>query len=218
MEINLRDAGKRFNKEWIFKGLDFRFESGKSYAVIGNNGSGKSTLLQCIAGATNLSQGKCVWEGSHFSEETNTGEHIYRHFSIAAPYLDVIEEMTALEFLRFHHSFKPLIKGISHLELLREVELESATNKQIRHYSSGMKQRIKLAMAIFSDTPVLLLDEPCANFDQAGFELYQRLIARYTRDRLTIVCSNDPAEYAFFSTQSIDIRTYKPTGYKKASL
>ncbi len=216
MEINLKEAGKRFNKEWIFRGLDFHFESGNAYAVVGNNGSGKSTLLQCIAGATNLSQGKCTWTENDFSEETNTGEHIYRYFSFAAPYMDVIEEMTAMEFLRFHHSFKPLLSGISHMDLLKEVQLESAADKQIRYYSSGMKQRIKLAMAIFSETPVLLLDEPCANFDQAGFDLYKQLIAQYANNRLTIVCSNDPAEYAFFCKDTIDIRAYKPAN-KKAS-
>ncbi|PZP49296.1 MAG: ABC transporter ATP-binding protein [Pseudopedobacter saltans] len=216
MEIILTDAGKRFNKEWIFKGLNYQFEDGKAYAVVGNNGSGKSTLLQCVAGATNLNQGECVWRQEGFSEKTNTGERIYQYFSFAAPYLDVVEEMTALEFLKFHHSFKPLLSGVSHLDLLKEVQLENAANKQIRHYSSGMKQRIKLAMAIFSETPVLLLDEPCANFDQAGFELYKSLIERYTSNRLVIVCSNDPEEYAFFCDNTIDIRAYKPI--KKASI
>ena len=216
MEIILQDAGKRFNKEWIFKGLDLRFGSGKAYAVVGNNGSGKSTLLQCIAGATNLSQGQCLWTENGFSEYTGSGEHIYKHFSFAAPYMDVIEEMTALEFLRFHHSFKPLLSQVSHIDLLKEVQLESAANKQIRYYSSGMKQRIRLAIAIFSETPVLLLDEPCANLDQEGFELYRHLIGKYVDGRLVIVCSNDPAEYAFFCQESIDIRMYKPTN-KKAS-
>jgi len=214
MEIKLKDAGKRFNKEWIFRGLDFHFEAGKGYAVVGNNGSGKSTLLQCIAGATNLNQGECTWANGRFSENTSTGEHIHQHFSFAAPYLDVVEEMTALEFLRFHHSFKPLLSNIAPREILREVQLETAANKQIRYYSSGMKQRIKLAMAIFSATPVLLLDEPCANFDQAGFDLYKQLISQYAQNRLVIVCSNDPEEYAFFCKESIDIRAYKPANKK----
>lgn len=218
MDINLKEASKRFNKEWIFRGLDFHFQSGNGYAIVGNNGSGKSTLLQCIAGATNLNKGECTWTDGSFSENTNTSERIHRYFSFAAPYLDVIEEMSALEFLRFHNSFKPLLPGMSHSDILKEVQLEAAANKQIRHYSSGMKQRIKLAMAIFSDVPVLLLDEPCANFDQAGFELYQRLINQYANDRLVIVSSNDPAEYAFFCKETIDIRAYKPSSNKKASI
>ena len=217
MNIQLKAAGKRFNREWIFKNLDYSFNDACQYAIVGNNGSGKSTLLQCIAGATNLNQGECLWQQDNFSEKTNTGEHIYRHFSFAAPYLDVVEEMTALEFLKFHHSFKPLIAGISTLELLKEVQLEDAANKQIRYYSSGMKQRIKLAMAIFSDTPVLLLDEPCANLDQSGFELYRQLIQNYSNGRTVIVCSNDPEEYAFFCKDILDIRDYKPTN-KKVSL
>ena len=82
-------------------------------------------------------------------------------------------------------------------EILSMLGLKNASHKQIRYFSSGMKQRIKLAQAIFSDVPLLLLDEPCTNLDKAGYELYHRLIAGYTQKKLVIVSSNDPLEYDF---------------------
>jgi ABC-type multidrug transport system ATPase subunit len=116
--------------------------------------------------------------------------------------------MTATEFLQFHQSFKPFLSGHPVNSIIAAVGLEKAANKQIRHYSSGMKQRLKLAQAIFSDTPLLLLDEPCTNLDASGISLYQELINQYCQERLVIVSSNDPQEYGFCLEQ-INILKYK---------
>ena len=88
------------------------------------------------------------------------------------------------------------------------LSLEKAANKQIRYYSSGMKQRVKLAQCIFSDTPIVLLDEPCTNLDTEGIELYHRLINEYCKDRLVIVSSNDEVEYRFCE-EKISVNDYK---------
>ena len=122
---------------------------------------------------------------------------VYRQVSICAPYLEVVEEMTIKEFLLFHQGFKPFLKGIGIDEIITTLGLENAANKQIRFYSSGMKQRVKLAQCIFSDTAIVLLDEPCTNLDIPGIELYHRLIEQHCKDRLVIVSSNDEVEYNF---------------------
>jgi len=137
-------------------------------------------------------------------------ELLYQHLSIAAPYLELVEEMTAKEALKFHAAFKPLLENISIEEILTIVGLKAAADKQIRYYSSGMKQRMKLAQAIFSDVPILLLDEPCTNLDAVGYALYHQLIKDYCTNKLVIVCSNDPQEYDF-CMEKIDIMAYKPT-------
>lgn len=208
MKITLDNAGKRFNRDWIFRSLHYQFEAGKAYAITGNNGSGKSTLLQSISGATELSEGLCRWMTDPSAAKNIAPENTHRHLSIVAPYLELIEEMTAREFLEFHRRFKPLLADYTTRQVLETVQLKNAENKQIRYYSSGMKQRIKLAQGLFTDVPVVLLDEPCTNMDAAGFELYQSLISQFTRDRLVIVSSNDPQEYGFCH-QTIDIRDYK---------
>jgi ABC-type multidrug transport system ATPase subunit len=190
--VSLTGAGKKFNREWIFRQMNFHFEAGKSYAITGPNGSGKSTLLQCIAGSTMLSEGT-------LSYVTTTGETIhdqqfFQSISLAAPYLELIEEMTPLELLRFHQQFKPLLPGTTPENLLTTAQLEAAANKQIRYFSSGMKQRLKLLQAFYSDVPVILLDEPCTNLDRNGFEFYKSLCEGPGKNRLTIIGSNDPAE------------------------
>lgn len=194
MKIKLSNAGKRFNREWIFKKADLEFNSELSYAITGPNGSGKSTLLQCIGGMLQLSEGDISFSSNGQVVEP---DHLWNQISFCAPYFDVVEEMTLIEFLNFHQQFKPFIEGFSVKKVIEEVQLDKAAHKQIRYYSSGMKQRVKLAQAIFSDVPVLLLDEPCSNLDIAGIELYHALISNYCKDRLVIVCSNDQTEYSF---------------------
>ena len=205
MRINLSQAGKRFNREWIFRKTSINFLPHLSYAITGPNGSGKSTLLQSIAGMLQLSEGTISF---HEQETEVVSEKAYERISFCAPYLELIEEMTLLEFLRFHFQFKEVLPGMHVEEIIRLVELAPAAQKQIRYYSSGMKQRAKLAQAIFSNTSVVLLDEPCSNLDVKGIELYHSLIQNYCADRLVIVSSNDEVEYRF-CTEKISITDFK---------
>jgi len=193
MKITLSDAGKRFNREWIFRHFDYSFFSSNAYAITGPNGSGKSTLLQFIAGALMPSEGRLTY----FKEDEKPVTEYFSLISIAAPYLETVEEMTVTEFFHFHESFKPLLPGNSVQQILNRIGLSEAAGKQIRYYSSGMKQRVKLGQAFFSDTPVVLLDEPTTNLDAPGVALYHELIREYCRERLIIVSSNDPFEYSF---------------------
>ena len=193
MKVKVINGGKRFNREWIFRNLNIELKMGVHYAITGHNGSGKSTLLQCIAGSLYINEGSINYT---LENKTINPEEQFNYFSICAPYLEVIEEMTAMEFLAFHASFKPFIKGFEPNNILDEVGLKNAKDKQIRYYSSGMKQRIKLAQAFFSDCPILLLDEPCTNLDQKGIELYNNLISSLCKNRLVIISSNDKTEYA----------------------
>ncbi len=194
MKILLSDAGKRYNREWIFRHLTYEFNSSNAYALTGNNGSGKSTLLQVIGGAVQHSEGKIEYSKNN---QPIADENHHQQISIAAPYLELTEEMTLTEFLHFHQSFKPFLSSLSVQQIISILQLENASEKQIRNYSSGMKQRVKLAQAILSDVPVVLLDEPCTNLDADGISLYHRLINDYCGDRLLIVSSNDETEYSF---------------------
>ena len=240
MKISLTKAGKRYNRDWIFRNFSYEFVSGNSYAITGPNGSGKSTLIQAIAGVLMLSEGEVSYElevGSMASSDISVNQasenslntsgklttslpgkqatispvqpdDIYRHLSIAAPYLELIEEMTIKEFLKFHRQFKPFLSSVSIDEIISRVGLQKASSKQIRYYSSGMKQRVKLAQAIFSDVPIILLDEPSTNLDMEGIKLYQQLINDYCMQRLVIVSSNDKVEYEFCK-ERLNIMDYK---------
>jgi ABC-type multidrug transport system ATPase subunit len=205
MKIRLSNAGKRYNREWIFRNLSFEFQPQTSYAITGPNGSGKSTLLQIIAGATTFNEGSVEF----FSDDKNVEpEKIYSQVSIAAPYLELVEEMTLTEFLSFHSGLKKWLPGFTDQKILSLLHLEAAAKKQIRYFSSGMKQRVKLAQAIFSDVPVVLLDEPTTNLDADGVALYLKLVSDHCKDRLLIISSNDLQEYAFCK-EAINIGDYK---------
>jgi ABC-type multidrug transport system ATPase subunit len=199
MQIQFSAASKRFNKEWIFSNLNFSFVTGQHYALIGNNGSGKSTLLQVIAGYIGLTKGQVNWVDNE--GQSIDSSKIYQHISIAAPYLELVEEFTALEQIAFHQQFKPLQTNLNPIDLLEKIGLSKSADKQIRNFSSGMKQRLKLALAIFDQAPVLLLDEPCSNLDQEGIQTYHQLMQAYAMHKLIIVASNDPQEYQFCNQQ-----------------
>jgi ABC-type multidrug transport system ATPase subunit len=214
MKINLSQAGKRFNREWIFRKATLEFSPPNAYAITGPNGSGKSTLLQALGGMLLLSEGSI----SFMNEDKFIGtENAFQHISFCAPYLEVIEEMTFAELLEFHCHFKPFIPGFGIPEIIETVDLKNAAGKQVRYYSSGMKQRVKLAQAVFSRTPVVLLDEPCSNLDANGIELYHSLIKNYCANRLVIVSSNDEVEYSFCNIK-IAVTDFKSTSLAEAFL
>jgi ABC-type multidrug transport system ATPase subunit len=102
------------------------------------------------------------------------------------------------------------MNGFNVNTVIEAISLQTASHKQIRYYSSGMKQRVKLAQAIFSDVSLILLDEPCTNLDEEGISLYKHLINTYCKDRLVLVSSNDKNEYDFCK-EVLDIRSVKET-------
>lgn len=198
MKIWLETAAKRYQRHWVFKDLSYTFETPGSYALLGANGSGKSTLLRIISGMQSASAGKIrYYKGT---EELSLNE-AFPFLSFCAPGMDIPEEMTLREFLEFHFSFKRLLPGISVKDIIDQTGLQQAASKPVGDYSSGMRQRVKLAQAIFSDTPVLLMDEPCTNLDEAGVQQYREWITQYTPGRLVIVASNDEREYEFCKEQ-----------------
>lgn len=205
MRISLSNVGKRYNREWVFRNLNFEFELNKHCAITGPNGTGKSTLLQIIAGSAIYNEGKITYQDV---DKTIQPEKIFKQISFAAPYLDLVEEMTLNEFFSFHHKMKGWISTLDTKQIIFLLRLEKSAHKQLRYFSSGMKQRVKLAQAIFSDVPVVLLDEPLANLDDDGILLYNFLTKEYSNNRLLIISSNDKIEYDFCE-QIIDMRNYK---------
>ncbi|WP_426326930.1 ABC transporter ATP-binding protein [Pedobacter sp. R-06] len=204
MNISLNNVGRRFNKEWIFRNLSTEFSSGNSYAILGPNGSGKSTLLSVLTGSLSPSEG----EISFSDTKEIPVENIYKYISLAAPYLELVETFTLKESIDFHFKFKNFAPGLDSKKLITILGLEKAANKQIKYFSSGMKQRTKLALACCTDTPILFLDEPTSNLDVQGINWYRELIENFGKDRLTIIGSNQIQEYDFCTNQ-IQISDYK---------
>jgi ABC-type multidrug transport system ATPase subunit len=205
LTITLENAGRRFNRDWIFKGIDYTFAPGNCYAVLGPNGSGKSTLLQLLNGSLSPSTGKVSFLQSDAFLHV---EDVFKHISLAAPYLELIEDFSLTEVIDFHFKFKPFIGGMDRPRLIELLGMQTSKNKLVKYFSSGMKQRLKLALAFCSDTAVLMLDEPTSNLDTQGVNWYLQLVQSYVGNRLVIVGSNQEQEYSFCNNQLL-ITDYK---------
>lgn len=197
MRISLDQVGKRYQRHWVFRDLSAEYQEGGRYALLGRNGSGKSTLLRIVSGMQAASKGKIQYEHQGRKIEA---QGLFRHVSFCAPGMELPEELNLKEFLEFHFSYKKILAGQSIASIIELTGLGRAANKPIEDYSSGMKQRVKLAQAIFSDTPLLMLDEPCTNLDEAGVNQYLEWIEKYTEGKTILVASNDPREYGFCSS------------------
>ena len=208
MQIELTNIAKRYNYEWIFQNLNYTFSTGDNYVLLGANGSGKSTLLQIIAGYSIPSEGRLSYV--HINNRIHS-ENIYSYISIAAPYLELFDEFTLEESVLFQQKCKPFIPTLSVKEIIEILELEKSAHKQLKYFSSGMRQRVKLGLAILSNTPLLLLDEPASNLDKEAIAWYQHCITKYAAAKLIIVCSNQQEyEYAFCNKKLI-ISDFKPS-------
>lgn len=207
MQLDLTDIAKHFGREVVFKGVSITLEAGSRTALLGPNGSGKSTLLQLLGGALVPTAGRI----EHLLNGTLVPqEEVYRHVSIAAPYLGLYEDLSLEQAIAFHARFKPLRAGLSVVEVARIAYLEKAMAKPVLHFSSGMKQRLKLALAILSDTALLLLDEPASNLDAEAIAWYRGLLQTHGAGRTLVVASNRQAAEHDLCTASVEIEQYKP--------
>ncbi|SIT06808.1 ABC transporter ATP-binding protein [Belliella pelovolcani] len=205
VQIELVNASKRFQYEWIFRNLSISIPAGSKWAITGSNGSGKSTLIKSIASLNPLTEGSIKY---FFEDKEISEEQIYQYLTISAPYLELPEEFSLLEILNFHFQFKKVFQNLSFEEMIGEMYLENHSQKTINQFSSGMKQRLKLGLCLFSDVPLVLLDEPTSNLDEKGVNWYLALIEKFGKERTILVCSNDPREYTFCENH-IHIENYK---------
>jgi ABC-type multidrug transport system ATPase subunit len=199
MVIRAEQLGKKYRKEWIFRRVDLTLTAGTSYTFVGPNGSGKSTLLQLLAGNLPATEGKLVYS---WQDKVIDPDDWFRQVSIAAPYLELVEELSLDELLTFHQTFKPFKAGLTPELVAERLMLSHARHKEIKYFSSGMKQRVKLGLAFFSESPVVILDEPTSNLDRQGAAWYKEQVLQLTgpanhSPQLLLIGSNQPDEYDF---------------------
>lgn len=206
MEIFAQDVGKKFGNEWIIKNFNHHFTLQNPCAILGGNGSGKSTLLKMLAGFMQTGKGKVIYTQNGTQQNA---EKIYELISYAAPYLELVEEFTCLESIQFQQKFKPFINKASDIEVLELSGLKHASGKSLKVFSSGMKQRLKLTLAIMADCPVLMLDEPCSNLDAKAIDWYHQMLDTFAKNKLLIVCSNHLHYEYQICTQQINTEAFK---------
>jgi len=206
ISIQLNNIGKKYINEWIFKNVSLTINPSQKLVVLGSNGSGKSTLLQSIASFLIPTKGDLSW--SNGSEKIEDDE-IYKYLSMASPYMELIEDFTLTESIEHQKKFKPFLNNFSDKEIIDIMQLQHASEKYLKNYSSGMRQRVKLGLAVLADCPVLLLDEPCTNLDAKAIAWYQHLVKEFALQKTIIVCSNTVKEEYSFCDTTLEIENYK---------
>jgi ABC-type multidrug transport system ATPase subunit len=199
MRIIATGIHKKFRQEWVFKALNYTFESGKSYAIIGQNGAGKSTLLKTLAQYSLPNKGKVEFEG--ITEDVN------KQISFAAPYSELIEEFTLPELLNFLVQINFLEARWDFNTFTSFIDLKPSETKYIKNFSSGMRQKVKLGIALAADRPILCLDEPTSNLDETAKNWFYRALESQ-RHKLILIASNEQAEINL-CTDQLAIADYK---------
>jgi ABC-type multidrug transport system ATPase subunit len=205
MELKLNQVSKRYQFEWIFKDINLHVPAFTQWAITGSNGSGKSTLLKCLSGLTPLTHGSISYHSE--GKEINSTE-VFKSLVISAPYMELPEEFTLRELLQFHFKFKSPAENISINEMIEIMYLKNHQNKPVSQFSSGMKQRLKLGLCFFSESKLVLLDEPTSNLDHQGVAWYLDLVKQFLKNKTLFICSNDPKEYSFCQNE-IKIEDFK---------
>jgi ABC-type multidrug transport system ATPase subunit len=197
--ITLEDCGKSFNRNWLFRNLNETFQTGEKWAILGPNGSGKSTLGLLLCGQLLPTEGSikhCI------DQQSVPLNNLHLKVSLTSPALELNEDLTARELFSLHHKLKPLQTENSAGIFSSMANFDAKTmQKPIATFSSGMKQRVKLALAVMSDTPLLILDEPFTNLDKAGEQFFYDLIDKFGHNRLLMIASNRAEEYAICDRQ-----------------
>ncbi len=206
LTLEVNQLSKRYNREWIFKNLNHTFESGKTYAITGPNGSGKSTLMQVLWGQLPQSSGTISYS---VSGKNISVEEIFSQVAVAAPYIELIEELTLEEQLSFHFKLRKPREGFSIESMLSKLYMIDSKDKQIANFSSGMKQRVKLGLAFFTEAKMIFLDEPGTNLDETAFTWYlENLKNPVLSNALVLIASNQKNEYPA-SAEIISLASYK---------
>jgi heme exporter protein A len=182
---------KQFGRRLLFRDLALAVEGGQSLAVTGANGAGKSTLLRVLAGVLRPSAGAVRLR--HDGRTVPPAERPLRS-GLVAPALNVYGGFTARENLRFLARARRLPGAGERIEaVLRRVGLAARAGDPVRAFSSGLKQRMKYAAALLAEPPLLLLDEPAANLDEAGLAMVEDVTGQWrAAGRLLVVATNRP--------------------------
>ncbi|MDG1724560.1 MAG: ATP-binding cassette domain-containing protein [Bacteroidia bacterium] len=196
-QIDCIKISKRFNREILFQEFTFNFKNNNRYAILGENSSGKSTLLKIIGGVLSPTKGEI-----NYSSDIIQSNQI----SYSSPEMDLLNDYSIQELFDFHFQFKK--PKISIKEQLITSKLINHKDKKYSSLSSGITNKVKLSLAIFTSSPVLLLDEPCTNFDHENNKWYTQMIDKYCKNQLIIVASNNSYEYSFCNEQ-INIQHFK---------
>jgi heme exporter protein A len=190
ISLEIASLRKEFDRRPVFKNLNFSLTNSDSLAITGRNGSGKSTLIKVLANIYTQTSGNTSFS---INGRVIERENYYRYIGFVSPYLNLYDEFTGEENLRLVTKIRGF-KGDDMDGVLKRVGLFERRHDLVKIYSSGMKQRLKLAFAIIHHPLVLLLDEPTSNLDSEGVKAVTGIAEEYKTERILIIATNDEYE------------------------
>ena len=150
LQLTVNKVGKRFGRQWVIRDFSERFSTGEIVGIRGRNGSGKSTLLRLLCSQLTPSRGVVNWELGR--RAVAVGDR-YQYVSWTGPYTEIIEELSILELLEFHFGLKPLAERLTVNDVIDRIGLTAVKDRALYDCSSGMRQRVLLATALYAATP-----------------------------------------------------------------
>ncbi len=188
MEIDVKNIIKSFDDKIVINNISFSVNKETPTVILGANGSGKSTLLKIIAGIISPDNGQVKFT---INNTEISSDHIYAYTAFVAPYSDLIMDFTLSEMVSFQAKFCNPYNGLSCDNVIEIIGLRQFRDAELKTFSSGMMQRVKIGMALLFSRKIILLDEPCNNMDNSSINWYAELLKEYLNNRLLIVCSNN---------------------------
>jgi ABC-type multidrug transport system ATPase subunit len=201
-KITASNIQKKYGRNTIIDAISFSYQSPAVIGITGANGKGKSTLLKMISGYLSASSGSIEYS---FGGKIIEQESIYEYLSFVAPYLDLVDNMKVHEAIDFHLLHKPAMNELIATNILELTYLNEHQNKLIGSLSSGMKQRLKLGLALSSQIPFILLDEPTSNLDEKAKNWFHETFRNYAQDKLIFIATNAISEEMVLCQQFINL-------------
>ncbi len=189
MKIVLENISKRYTTQWILKKISHEFNSGVIHSIQGRNGSGKSTLMQILSTKLSPTLGKREYYKGN--QKITESEDLPFQISFAAPYIFPLEDLSIKELFSFHNTFRSMREGMDYSSFLEVMKYPYKEDQLIKYFSSGMKQRLSLAMAILTQSEIILLDEPTSYLDLEAKKWYHDLLIKWQKGSTVIISTND---------------------------
>lgn len=184
MKLVIKDLVKSFEKKEVLKGIDFTFEEGKIYGLLGRNGSGKTTLFNC------LNEDLDINSGEFYLEEGKTKNKIEAKdigYVLSTPI--VPEFLTGREFIKFFLEInQDHIKNPKTIDEYFDLVKIASEDRDLllKDYSHGMKNKIQMLVNIIADPKIMLLDEPLTSFDVVVAEEMEQILKKNKKDHILI--------------------------------
>ena len=199
MFLKIDSVGRKYGKQWLFRNISKELCLGDVWVLIGRNGSGKSTLLKMIAGYLRPTEGSISW---YHNQKQIDRVDLYKKISWYGPEIGHYSVLTLKEAYEMHFKFKnPTLPNYN--EFLSILDLKTHSHKLLSQLSSGLLQRFKVGLTLFSDSPLLLIDEPTGNLDEINAKLVSELIENQRKDKILIFASNLEREFENYSDRLI---------------